>query len=786
MILRSTLRRALVPVAFTSAILVGLMMAAPTVPTDVKQPGTQPGEVVSFATNCDSCHMNTPNPDYEPSFGWYGSMMSHSMRDPIFWATVAIAEQDFLPHADPSQRGGVGDLCLRCHGPGGWLGGRSETTDGSLFTGADVRGVECEACHLMVNPDPPVNIPGTVEEYSAPFEAHDPATGEPYLGSGMYVINGNGTRLGPYAEGDEVANHAALGSAFHRSGDFCGTCHDVSNPAVGDLAHNFGAQLALVPGTYSSVPGDVVDNKAAFNNPPYKYGVVERTYSEWKASAFPTLQVNDFNSLPADLRVVGGIPEIAYHRAYDALGDADFVDGAVRTYSCQTCHMSAATGKGCNKNNAPVRTDLGRHDLVGGGYWMPDVIKYQDANGTLRFGGGIGSAVLAAMEAGKARAIEMLQSSATLSATQSGGDLIVRVTNLTGHKLISGYPEGRRMWLKITWFDGDDAPIATQGGYGAIGRTVQDLDGTVHQVESILDLDGTVIYQAKPGMDREWANQLETLGYDTDLVLEYDRMTDAPGMTLGQLAAMPAGTVEPTFHFVLNNVVTQDNRIPPFGFDRDEAERRNALPVPTTQYGDPAPGGSYQYWDERAFPIPVGAASAAIQLYYQQTSWEYIQFLWLENDGLSPFLGNEGERMLDAWLNTGMSEPVEMETTTVVLGTVSGVPGEAGTLLVARSVTPGSLDVSFVPACDATDHNVYFGDLAQVSTYAYSDVVCSIGATGDVTFAPGSGSVFFLVVANDGVREGSYGLDSDGLQRPEDVGTPSCDRTRDLAGVICE
>ena len=29
----------------------------------------------------------------------------------------------------------------------------------------------------------------------------------------------------------------------------------------------------------------------------------------------------------------------------------------------------------------------------------------------------------------------------------------VRVTNLTGHKLISGYPEGRRMWLNVQWFD---------------------------------------------------------------------------------------------------------------------------------------------------------------------------------------------------------------------------------------------------------------------------------------------------------------------------------------------
>jgi hypothetical protein len=29
-------------------------------------------------------------------------------------------------------------------------------------------------------------------------------------------------------------------SLFHRDRDFCGTCHDVSNPVVGDLASGHG------------------------------------------------------------------------------------------------------------------------------------------------------------------------------------------------------------------------------------------------------------------------------------------------------------------------------------------------------------------------------------------------------------------------------------------------------------------------------------------------------------------------------------------------------------------
>jgi hypothetical protein len=61
---------------------------------------------------------------------------------------------------------------------------------------------------------------------------------------------------------------------------------------------------------------------------------------------------------------------------------------------------------------------------------------------------------------------------------------------------------------------------------------------------------------------------------------------------------------------------------------------------------------------------PVGAASADIRLMYQPTSWEYIQFVSLANDGSSAFLGEEGANMLDAWLNTGMAAPHVMATAT--------------------------------------------------------------------------------------------------------------------------
>ncbi len=787
--LRSAARGMLLVVGPPLAVLA--LLAADRVPDEVQQPGTQPGEVGAFATNCDNCHGGTPNPELEPSFGWHGSMMSHSARDPLFWATLAVAEQDFLPGPDPQQRGGAGDLCLRCHAPGGWLGGRSTPTDGSALAGDDERGVECEFCHLLVNPDPPANVPGTVEEQNPPFEAYDPDTGEPYFGSAESVLNSEGTRLGPYD--DAVARHPWLPSPFHRQGDFCGTCHDVSNPAVGDLAHNHGAQVPLDPGTYSGVLGSPVEQKAAFNNPPYKFGIVERTYSEWKASLWDTYLVNDYPDLPEDLRRPGGALDVAYHRAFDARADANYEDGTPRYYTCQTCHMAAGTGVGCNKQNSPTRTDLPRHDLTGGGYWVPDLVAYQHDRGTLRFGT-LTQAQRDAMAAGKLRAAEMLRSAASLEARQESRQLVVRVTNLTGHKLITGYPEGRRMWLNVRWYDAQNALLAEDGAYGPIGRTVADLGGNTHQVYSLLDPEHTVLYEAEGGMDQGWASQLLSLGYDPNLPLAYDRRTDAVTWTLGQLASQPPGTAGPTFHFVLNNVLLHDTRIPPYGFAYDEARRRNTLPVPGTLYGDPGPGEIYRHWDEVTLAIPAGAARAEVRLYYQQTSWEYIQFLWLQNDGLNPFLGNEGVNLLDAWLQTGQSPPFEMALATIALAPVAGVPGEASRgqapqeqlQVSAYDKLTGDITIRYTPACDATDHTIYYGPLDQVSSYAYSGAACQVGTTGSAAFNPGPGSFFFVIVGHNGTAEGSYGRDSAGAERPEDTGTPACDLPQDLTGVVCE
>ena len=137
----------LVSLAFTAIILVAsgdLARAATTVPNEIQQPGTQPSQVGNLESpdKCDNCHGGY-NQAVEPAFNWRGSMMANAGRDPIFWATMAVAEQDF---------DGAGDLCIRCHSTGGWYGGRSTPTDGS---GAHRHGCRWRGLRFMPQDDQP-------------------------------------------------------------------------------------------------------------------------------------------------------------------------------------------------------------------------------------------------------------------------------------------------------------------------------------------------------------------------------------------------------------------------------------------------------------------------------------------------------------------------------------------------------------------------------------------------------------------------------------------------------
>lgn len=646
--------------------------AAEVVPPVVDLPGTQPREVGTFESpnRCDNCHGGYDTRVYSPApaFGWKGSAMGNAGRDPIFWATLAIAEQDF---------DGVGDLCIRCHSAGGWIAGRSTPTDGSGLQQGDQHGIDCDTCHLSTNPDNSEHL----GEMFPPFVANNGTEG--FYGSGMLSLWGGNEKLGPYTKADATAKHQRMQSLFHRSNDFCGTCHDVSNSVTGHFAPNHGAQDGAVAnvitnGSEIHPDTDTITNVqeayVGLNNPPYAYGIVERTFSEYKASAFDGMLISNFENLPTELQATGGAIELAANSSAGPTYD----DGSARYFNCQSCHMRPIVGVGANKAGTKSRSDLPVHDLTGGNHWMYPLIEYQDNNGILRMGGGLNATQIAAMDAGIIRAENSLKSTVSMEVT--GNDL--RITNLSAHKAITGYPEGRRMWLNIIWYDDNGAIVREDGEYGPLPVepvTYIDSDGNSKSFtpKSLLDLHdpNTKIYEAHYAVSQEWAATLMTVNaaHYGPIPLSYDRLTGAPEMTIGELAGRDPEfyPYHETLHFALNNKVVSDNRIPPYGMSYDTCEVRNCLPVPADQYGAPGPGGTYNHFDVVSLTPPPDATHADIILNYQGTSWEYIQFLWLANTTpAGDFLGNEGVNMLDAWVNAkdkngdSMVKPLEIARAT--------------------------------------------------------------------------------------------------------------------------
>ena len=93
-------------------------------------------------------------------------------------------------------------------------------------------------------------------------------------------------------------------------------------------------------------------------------------------------------------------------------------------------------------------------------------------------------------------------------------------------------------------------------------------------------------------------------------------------------------------------------------------------------------------------------------------------------------------------------------------------PGEAGArggahaLDVSRGPS-GEITVRYAPACSSTNHSVYVGPLTEADLQGanYTQVFCHAdpGATGQITFNPGTGNVFMLVVGENATNSGSFG-----------------------------
>jgi hypothetical protein len=543
---------------------------------DFFQPGTQPHQItdtIDSPQQCLGCHSGYSSQidqpaENEPWTGWAGSMMAQSGRDPVFYAALDIANADAAF---------AGEFCLRCHMPRGWLDGRSSTTDGSAMTPEDQEGIQCEVCHRMV--DPVYSDENPARDLTI-LTAITSAVTIP--GNANLIVDTADYRRGPF---DVVADYGfdphvsgagaydTLVSPYHRDAALCGSCHDISNPL---LTWDEPSQSYVL----NDMNQPFTDTSAMFP--------VERTYSEWLLS--------DFNT-PQGV----ALPQFGGNKS------------SVST--CQDCHMRDVTGVGGaffgNAGSSPVRDDLPLHDLTGANNWVPTIIP-QHPIFSATFNSNPDR--LAALNAGTDRATAMLQNAAELDISLSGTQLMVTVTNNSGHKLPTGYIEGRRMWLQVEAYDANGALIYSSGAYDA--------------ATAVLTNDANLqLYEAKHGISPDLAAQL----------------------------GLPAGE---SFHFMLNNEILHDNRIPPRGYDFAAFEAIGAAPY-TNGAPDPGRYAAGQYWDTTIYTLTAEPEVVIVRLMHQVASREYIEFLREE----SPFFGNansNGQILFDLWEENGRSQPTIM------------------------------------------------------------------------------------------------------------------------------
>ena len=280
--------------------------------------------------------------------------------------------------------------------------------------------------------------------------------------------------------------------------------------------------------------------------------------------------------------------------------------------------MTRQTGYAAEMTFGPVYRNctttgcLPAHVFVGGNTWIPRILQNTDWR--------LHSQEDATMlNKTAAEAESMLRRAATLEVTlePAGAQKVatVRVINETGHKLPTGYPEGRRMWLNLRAFNAAGQLIYQSGAYNlTTGKLTEDA--------------AIKVYEAKQGLTPQLAN----------------------------LVGLPAG---PTFHFALNNTTYKDNRIPPRGYTVAAFDQPGLRPVGATF-------ANGQYWDDTVYTVPAATVRVVATLYYQTASSDYIDFL-------RELGGPDGEMMGILW-DDDKSPPVVVARETFPAPNESFIP----------------------------------------------------------------------------------------------------------------
>jgi hypothetical protein len=259
------------------------------------------------------------------------------------------------------------------------------------------------------------------------------------------------------------------------------------------------------------------------------------------------------------------------------------------SHSCQACHMpEVRAAMPISTVWGQDRTGFSRHGFHGGNFFVPRLLaRYARELGVAAPPGDL-------EEAARETSARLQVESAAVSierVTIGDGRLMadVRVENLAGHKLPTGYPS-RRTWLHVTVRDAAGAVVFESGAFdgGRIAGNDNDADAT------------------------RWERHYREIDDPSQVQVYESVMVDRAGV--------------PTTGLLTGVRYVKDNRLLPRGFDKVTAPRDVAVRGEATGDADFTGGG-----DTVRYRVALGAAhgpfTVEAQLWYQPIAWRWAQNL---------------------------------------------------------------------------------------------------------------------------------------------------------------
>jgi len=344
----------------------------------------------------------------------------------------------------------TGDRCAACHGAGGVMFDEA---------GRDVSPVTTYATSMMAlaarDPYWLAVWSGERVQHPAAAATIDDLCTRCHAPMGARALAATGARitLDTIVRGDTDAAHLA------RDGVGCTTCHQMPAAGLG-AADTYDGQFAIAPGRMIFGP-----HADPFPMPMQRHVGYTPVEGDHVASSELCASCHTVITRALDEGGVPVGPEVNEQVTFLEWQASGFARDGI---TCQACHTPTTDldGRPLAVPLSPMpgwlapRSPIGRHELRGANSYMLALLAENVA--------WTGAAVTAdALWAGAAAAEAMGQRAAMVAiedVTRDGARLrfAVRVTNLTGHKLPTGYP-GRRMWLDVRIEDAAGAVVFESG-----------------------------------------------------------------------------------------------------------------------------------------------------------------------------------------------------------------------------------------------------------------------------------------------------------------------------------